>query len=93
MTLLLKMGVNKNEILVSSFISIKGLRVINFVHATMIHLVIYSRNFEIYPLLWLDTVLGTGDMKINNSHSSPSEIYNRVEEISSKQKFISFYDN
>lgn len=91
MTPLLRMGVSKDIISISSFISIKGLRVINLVHTTRIHFVIYSRNFEIHPLLRLDTVVGTGNVKINNPQSPPSEVYNRVEEINSKQKFISFY--
>lgn len=52
------MGVSKN-ISIALFILIKGLRVMNLVHATMI-LDIYLRNFEVCLPSWLETVLGTG---------------------------------
>lgn len=71
-TTLLRTGVSKDIIPISSFILIEGLGVMDLVHATMI-LVICSKYFEIRPLLWLDTILGTRNVKINNSlSSSPS---------------------
>lgn len=86
---LLKTGISKDIISIALFILIKGLRVMNLVHATMI-LHIYLRNFEIHLPLWLDTVLGTGNVKINNTVLA-LRVYNRVEVLSCKQKLVSFY--
>lgn len=83
---LLRMGVSKN-ISIALFILIKELRVMNLVHATMI-LDIYLRNFEVCLPSWLETVLGTGNVKINNTVSA-FRVYNSVEVLSSK--LVSFY--
>lgn len=89
MTSLLRMGVSKDIISIALFILIKGLRVMNLVHATMI-LDTYLRNFEIHLPLWLDTVPGAGNVKINNIVPA-LRAYNRVEVLSRKQKSVSFY--
>lgn len=46
---LLRTGVNKDTIAVSSFVLIKRHGVMNLVHATMILFIIYLRNFEVHP--------------------------------------------